>query len=80
MSFEWFSFLETEKKRKEMNQTDTHIRFGYIEPWSTVLKTQRTSLRIYTKLSVLVGKPWVLLKTLENLTTDILFYSEKNPI
>ncbi len=58
--------------RKGKKRTDTHIRFGYIEPWSTVLKTQRTSLRIYTKLSVLVGKPWVLLKHLK--TSQPTFY------
>ncbi len=54
-----------------------HLRKGSV--WSTALKTQRTSLRIYTKLSVLIAKPLVLLKILKtSQPTVILLW--KNPI
>jgi hypothetical protein len=65
------------KKRREKKRTDTHIRFGYIETWSMVLKDQGTSLRIYPKLSVLIRKTAGSFENLENFTTNSYFILKK---
>jgi hypothetical protein len=78
MSFEWFSFLEKDKKRTEKKR-HPHKVWVHWTIWSMVLKDQGTSLRIYPKLSVLIGKSLVLLKILKtSQPTVILFW--KKPI